>query len=87
MLKQEEIINKIIASAKKYGANKVILFGSFLESPEEANDIDIACDIQGLDLFTFAGHLENELNIQIDVFPLTPYNAFIDSIKKIKSMI
>jgi predicted nucleotidyltransferase len=37
-------IDKIVSLAKAYGATRVILFGSSLESPQKANDLDIACD-------------------------------------------
>jgi len=37
-------IKKIITLAKAYGAVRLILFGSSLENPAKANDVDIACD-------------------------------------------
>jgi hypothetical protein len=40
-------------------------------------DIDIACDgIQGWKLYEFAGEVENELHIPIDIVPLNPPDDF-----------
>ena len=75
-------LDTIVKWAKHYGAHKVILFGSALETPEEANDIDIACDINGLGMFAFAGKIEEELLVPIDVVPLLPRNYFIELVEK-----
>lgn len=37
-------IQRAIHLAKDYGATRLILFGSALESPESARDLDLACD-------------------------------------------
>jgi predicted nucleotidyltransferase len=63
-------IAHIIQRAKDYGARRLILFGSALDTPEDANDIDLAADIPGLALFEFAGTVENELRCTIDIVPL-----------------
>ena len=73
-LKQIEIS---VLIAKEYGAKRLILFGSALDNPEQANDLDIACDgIEGWALFEFGGRLEEELNIPIDIVPLKPPTRF-----------
>ena len=42
-----------------------------------SNGIDIACDgIQGWKLYEFAGQIENELHIPIDIVSLSPPNDF-----------
>lgn len=63
-------IDYIIARAKDYGATKIILFGSALETPENARDIDIAADVPGRIIDEFAGMVENELRCVIDAVPL-----------------
>ena len=63
-------IAHIIQRAKDYGARRLILFGSALETPEDANDIDLAADIPGLEVFSFADDLERELHCTIDIVPL-----------------
>ena len=71
------VIEKIIALSKDYGANRLILFGSYAENAHSAGDIDIACDgIAGWKLYEFAGQLENELHIPIDIVSLTPPSDF-----------
>ena len=63
--------------AKEYGATQMILFGSALESPAEARDIDLACGgVTGWKLFELAARLENTLHINIDLIPLTPSSRF-----------
>ncbi len=73
----EETLEKIVSIAKSYGATRVILFGSAAESPENARDIDIACDgIEGWEIFGFGADLEEELRVPLDVIPLSPPNRF-----------
>lgn len=73
----QALIEKIIDFAKRYGATRLILFGSALDKPEDARDIDIACDgIQGWKLYEMAARLENELGASLDIVPLSPPNRF-----------
>ncbi|HBI24171.1 MAG TPA: DNA polymerase III subunit beta [Nitrospiraceae bacterium] len=76
-------IEKIIALAKSYGATRLILFGSTVETPTEARDIDLACDgIPGWNLYEFAARLEEELEVSIDIVSLSPPNRFTRLIEK-----
>jgi len=75
-------IERIIVLAKLYGATQLILFGSSAETPDKANDIDIACDgIQGWKLYELAARLENELGTSLDIVPLNPPSRFTEHIK------
>jgi len=77
MTMDQTLIEKIIAFAKKYGATRLILFGGALERPEDARDIDIACDgIQGWKLYEMAARLEEELGTPLDIVPLSPPTRF-----------
>ncbi|HIJ97227.1 MAG TPA: nucleotidyltransferase domain-containing protein [Desulfuromonadales bacterium] len=70
-------LEKITALAELYGTTRLYLFGSALDNPDEARDIDLACDgISGWKLYELAARLENELNIPFDVVPLSPPNKF-----------
>ncbi|MFH0926516.1 MAG: DNA polymerase III subunit beta [bacterium] len=72
-----KITNQIIDLAKKYGAKRLILFGSAAEKPDQARDIDLACDgIEGWRLFEFGAQLEEALHILVDVVPLNPATPF-----------
>lgn len=76
-------INRIIALAKAYGATRLILFGSAADNPEEARDIDIACDgIPGWKIFELAARLEDELGTLLDIVPLNPPNSFTRHIER-----
>lgn len=69
----EKTFETITLIAKEYGATQMILFGSALESPAEARDIDLACGgVTGWKLFELAAQLENALHINFDVVSLTP---------------
>lgn len=76
-------IQKILTLAKAYGAFRVILFGSSVESPETARDIDLACDgIPGWKLYEMAARLEEELHTPMDVVPLSPATRFTRLIER-----
>ena len=77
MIIGKEIFETIAAIAKEYGATQMILFGSALENPSEARDIDLACGgVTGWKLFELAARLENTLHINLDLIPLAPSTRF-----------
>jgi len=78
----EQHYNRIIELAKQYGAKKLILSDSTLEDPETANDLDLATDIAGWDIFGFGAKVEDEMKILVDVGPLTQSNSFTRLIEK-----
>lgn len=79
----KEQIEKIITLSKAYGATRLILFGSVVETPEEARDIDIACDgVSGWKLYELGARIEEELHMPLDLVPLSPptrFNKLIES--------
>jgi predicted nucleotidyltransferase len=76
-------IDKIVQLAKTYGATRLILFGSAIDAPQTARDIDIACDgVPGWKLFELAAKIEDELDIPLDIIPLTPATRFTQNIEK-----
>ncbi len=76
-------IDKIVQLARTYGATRLILFGSALDAPQTARDVDIACDgVPGWKLFELAAKIEDELSIPFDIVPLTPASRFTQSIEK-----
>ena len=75
-------IEKIVSLAKSYGATRLILFGSIIETPTQARDIDIACDgIAGWKLYELAARLEEELHTPLDLVPLSPPSRFTKRIE------
>ena len=80
---KQENIERIISLARAYGVTRLILFGSAIESPAEARDIDIACDgIVGWKLYELSARLEEELDMPLDVIPLSPQTRFTKHIEK-----
>lgn len=78
----QEQIEKIVSLAKAYGAHRLILFGGALETPEQARDIDLACDgVPGWKLYALAARLEEELHMSLDLVPLSPPSRFTRSIE------
>ena len=75
-IKQDQL-DKVIALAKEYGATRLVLFGSAATTPERARDLDLACDgVSGWSLFELGARLEEELQIPLDLIPLTPSTRF-----------
>ncbi len=69
--------------AHKFGAKKLILFGSAVESPETARDLDIACDgVDGWGIFELGAQIEEEIGIPVDIVPLQPITRFTQYITK-----
>ena len=79
----QQQIDKAVEIAKEYGATKVLLFGSALEDPENANDLDIGVSgIPKSKFFEFGGIVENEILITVDIVPLESKTPFVEYIKK-----
>jgi predicted nucleotidyltransferase len=77
----EEILDKILTKSKKYGIRKLFLFGSALES-DSYKDIDLACSgLTGFNIFRFAGELENEIEMNVDIVNIDKESAFVNLIK------
>jgi predicted nucleotidyltransferase len=70
-------IARAVALAKAYGATRLILFGSALEDPEQARDLDLAFGgVTGWKLYELGARLEEELEISLDIVPLSPPTRF-----------
>ena len=70
-------IGRIISLAKSYGATRLIIFGSFVEAPEEARDLDLACDgVPGWKLYELGARIEEELEMSLDIVSLKPATRF-----------
>jgi len=80
---RQEQLEKVITLAKAYGATRLILFGSALESLEQARDLDLACDgVPGWKLYELGARLEEELGITLDLIPLSPPTPFTQLIQR-----
>ena len=67
----DEIKNISVPIAKKYGVQKLALFGSYARGEQkDTSDVDFIIDkgkIQGWEFFGFINHLEDDLGIHVDV--------------------
>lgn len=80
---KKEDIDAAIEISKLYGATKLVLFGSCVDTPETANDLDLAVDgIPGFKIFAFGEQLERKINFPVDIVPLDMKSGFIDYILK-----
>jgi predicted nucleotidyltransferase len=76
-----DAIDRCTALAKQFGANRLLLFGSAVESPNP-RDIDLACEgVQGWDLFRLGAALEEALSLPVDLVPLRddPFSRYVAS--------
>jgi predicted nucleotidyltransferase len=77
-------IDTAVELAKKYGATKLLLFGSALTDPDNANDLDLGVDgIPGMKFFEYAGKLEYIIEKQVDIVDLAVDDRFVNHIKKV----
>ena len=80
---RQEQIDRAVALAKAYGATRLILFGSAAATPEQARDLDLACDgVAGWKFYELGARLEEELRIPLDLVPLSPPNRFTRIIER-----
>jgi predicted nucleotidyltransferase len=77
----KEAIDKAVEISKKLGASKIVLFGSSVDDPSSANDMDLAVSgLNGWDIIRLAARLEDELKLNVDVISLEPQNKFVSHI-------
>jgi len=80
---RQKQIDRAIALAKDYGATRLILFGSAATTPEQARDLDLACDgVAGWKFYELGARLEEELRIPLDLVPLSPPTRFTHLIER-----
>lgn len=73
----DRLIERCVATAQEFGVRRLILFGSALDSPETARDVDLGCEgVEGWDVFRLGARLEEELGVNVDLVPLSPDDRF-----------
>ncbi len=74
--RDKELIREI---ARRYGACRVLLFGSSLSEAAEGSDIDIAVEgVPDEDYYAFYGELMRALSKPVDVVDLTQRSKFTE---------
>lgn len=72
---KQEYLDRAVAIARAHGATRLILFGSAVEAPETARDLDLAVEgVAGWDFFGLAAALEAAIPIPVDVIPVDQMN-------------
>ena len=80
---EPEQLDRAIALAKSFGATRLILFGSAASTPDEAGDLDLACDgVSGWKFYELGARLEEELKIPLDLISLNPPTRFTRLIER-----
>ena len=80
---RQEQLDRAVELAKAFGVTRLLLFGSAAAEPERARDLDLACDgITGWKLYELGARLEEELNIPLDLIPLSPSTRFTGVIER-----
>ncbi|MDD5674079.1 MAG: hypothetical protein PHC61_07950 [Chitinivibrionales bacterium] len=72
-------IEKCIEVTKRYGAKRLVLFGSAVYDSANAHDIDLLCEgVDGPAFFEMAGMMEYETHSPVDVVPGNPRTRFVE---------
>jgi predicted nucleotidyltransferase len=78
----DEHIEAAKAIARQYGATRMVVFGSAVNDPEHAHDLDLAIEgVEGWTIWELAGKIERALDIPVDVIPLDP-NPFTELVEE-----
>lgn len=76
-------IQRAVSILQKAGATRVLLFGSAVDHPEKARDLDLACaGLNGSALFGALAELEDGLLLAVDLVPLEPPSRFTRYIER-----
>jgi predicted nucleotidyltransferase len=79
----ENLLTNAVLVARRFGAERLLLFGSALENPATARDLDLACaGVPGWKLFELSSALEDTLRVPLDLVPLAPPTPFTRLIEK-----
>jgi hypothetical protein len=66
---EQKHLDQAMALAKTYGATRLLLFGSALSHPDQAHDLDLACDgVVGWQLYETTGWRTSS-NASVTIIP------------------
>ena len=69
----QDHLQRAVQIARAYGATRVVLFGSALDRPEQARDLDLAvAGVEGWDFYGLGARLDRALGIEVDLVALDP---------------
>ena len=68
-------LDQAISIARAFGATRLVVFGSYVDDPETARDLDLAvAGVKGWKLYELAARLEETLHVPLDVISLDDSN-------------
>lgn len=77
MIINDQVLTRVVEISKSFGVSRLILFGSALDTPDIADDLDLACEgVEGWKLYELGATIENEIGIPLDLVPLSPPTRF-----------
>ena len=80
---KSEVKKNLIEIAKEFNLKKLVLFGSSIESPDSAKDIDLACEgVTGRQFLRLGLKLENIFDKPVGLVMIEEKNSFIQEILK-----
>jgi len=80
---EQRHLDRAVEIAKNFGVSRLILFGSAADNPKQAKDLDLACDgVPGWKLFELGARLEEELQVSLELIPLSPPTRFTSIIER-----
>ena len=69
----QDHLERAVQIARDYGATKVILFGSALDRPEQARDLDLAvAGVGGWDFYGLGAKIDRAVGLPVDLVDLDP---------------
>jgi predicted nucleotidyltransferase len=78
----QEHLDQVVEIARRHGADRVLLFGSAVDDPERARDIDIAVGgVKGWEFYGMVGDMLELLPVPVDVIDLDSKSEFVRLIK------
>jgi predicted nucleotidyltransferase len=83
MIVPDERMRRAVEALKEFGARRVLLFGSFLTDPENANDVDLA--VEGIPLnriIDASVALHDILEVQADLVSREENPKFFDFVAR-----
>jgi predicted nucleotidyltransferase len=83
MSDMETLLMRAVVVARRFGATRLLLFGSAVDSPATARDLDLACaGVPGWKFFELSSELEDTLGVPLDLVPLDPPTPFTKHIEQ-----
>jgi predicted nucleotidyltransferase len=76
-------LQQAVEIARRHGATRLLVFGSAVEDPARARDLDLAvAGVEGWALYGLAARMERALGISVDLVALEPPSPFTRHVER-----